>query len=130
MDHRLWSIVNFERPFYSVQIDQSPKTESMNPWLKYHYFCPSILCYLIATIPMLHMLMAHQFFFKSKFYSCSEEETDYLKFMTPGQGVTNISWYESYHMSHFIWSYHMRLENFFLSILILMRHLWTINILL
>ena len=67
--------------------DRDSSLESLDPWLQYHYFCPSILCYLIATIPMLHMLMAHQFFFKSKFYSCNEEETDYLKFMTPGIGT-------------------------------------------
>ena len=34
------------------------------------YFCPSIVCYLITTVPMIQMLMIHCFYKNTNQYNC------------------------------------------------------------
>ena len=41
----------------------------------FRYFCPSILCYIITTIPMIQMLMVHQYYANSVQLNCTSNQT-------------------------------------------------------
>ena len=41
----------------------------------FRYFCPSILCYIITTIPMIQMLMVHQYYGNSVQLNCTTNQT-------------------------------------------------------
>lgn len=41
----------------------------------FRYFCPSILCYIITTIPMIQMLMVHQYYGNSVQLNCTSNQT-------------------------------------------------------
>ena len=41
----------------------------------FRYFCPSILCYIITTIPMIQMLMVHQYYSNSVQLNCTSNQT-------------------------------------------------------